>query len=65
MARPERLINRLRTVSVDDGGPRLTVLRQPRGPDGSKGFSVDVRCARPPGFLIDIPAHPLITTVVE
>lgn len=36
--RPERLISRLRTVSSDDSGPRIQVVRQPRGPDGSDGF---------------------------
>lgn len=45
-ARPERLISRLRTISVDDSGPKLTVMRQPRGPDGSRGFSIDFRKPR-------------------
>jgi len=35
--RPERLISRLKSVG-DDGGPKVTVIRQPKGPDGSKGF---------------------------
>jgi cold shock CspA family protein len=35
--RPERLISRLKST-VDESGPKLTVLRQPKGPDGSKGF---------------------------
>lgn len=42
-ARPERLISKLRTISLDDSGPKLTVIRQPKGPDGSKGFSPDAR----------------------
>ncbi|KRT84375.1 hypothetical protein AMK59_218, partial [Oryctes borbonicus] len=50
-ARPERLISRLRTISLDDAGPRLIVIRQPKGPDGSKGFSTDVRQTRQPGCL--------------
>lgn len=37
--RPERLISRLRTVSLEDAGPKLTVVRQPRGPDGTRGFA--------------------------
>lgn len=48
--RPERLISRLRTVSLDDG-PKLTVTRQPRGPDGSAGFSLSHRVPRSPGVV--------------
>ncbi|XP_075229426.1 cold shock domain-containing Unr isoform X2 [Lycorma delicatula] len=51
--RPERLISRLRTISLDDGGPKLTVMRQPRGPDGTKGFSLDLRTPRIPGILVE------------
>ncbi|VVC94337.1 unnamed protein product [Leptidea sinapis] len=37
--RPERLIARLRTTSQDDAaGPRVIVIRPPRGPDGTRGF---------------------------
>nr|WFQ96467.1 cold shock domain-containing protein E1 [Trogoderma granarium] len=50
-ARPERLISRLRTVSQDESGPKLTVLRQPKGPDGTRGFSIDSRLSRLPGTL--------------
>lgn len=49
--RPERLISRLRTISLDEGGPKLTVTRQPRGPDGTKGFASDVRIPRKPGVV--------------
>lgn len=35
--RPERLICRLKSVG-DDIGPKMVVIRQPRGPDGTKGF---------------------------
>lgn len=52
-ARPERLISRLRTVSLDDTGPRLTVVRQPKGPDGSRGFSIDARIIRLPGCVAE------------
>lgn len=51
--RPERLISRLRTISLEDGGPKLTVMRQPRGPDGTKGFSMDFRAPRIPGILVE------------
>uniref|UniRef100_A0A669QZ37 Cold shock domain containing E1 n=1 Tax=Phasianus colchicus TaxID=9054 RepID=A0A669QZ37_PHACC len=35
--RPDRLVNRLKNINLDDANaPRLTVLRQPRGPDNSK-----------------------------
>lgn len=50
-ARPERLISRLRTVSLDDTGPRLIAIRQPKGPEASSGFSVEVRTTRLPGCV--------------
>uniref|UniRef100_A0A8C0G837 Cold shock domain containing E1 n=1 Tax=Chelonoidis abingdonii TaxID=106734 RepID=A0A8C0G837_CHEAB len=38
--RPDRLVNRLKSITLDDASaPRLTVLRQPRGPDNSKVYS--------------------------
>ncbi|XP_064602212.1 cold shock domain-containing protein E1-like [Liolophura sinensis] len=37
--RPERLLSRLKSMNDDPTGPKLTVLRQPKGPDGSKGFA--------------------------
>lgn len=52
-ARPERLISRLRTISVDDTGPKLQVVRQPKGPDGSKGFSEEARVTRMPGQILE------------
>lgn len=37
--RPEHMITRFRTLSTnDEGGPRLIVIRQPRGPDSTNGF---------------------------
>uniref|UniRef100_A0A4D5R9V6 Cold shock domain-containing protein E1 n=1 Tax=Scolopendra viridis TaxID=118503 RepID=A0A4D5R9V6_SCOVI len=36
--RPERLISRLRTTSCEESGPRVIIIRQPRGPDGTAGF---------------------------
>ncbi|CAK1554199.1 unnamed protein product [Leptosia nina] len=38
-ARPERLLARLRTMSLEDASsPRVIVARMPRGPDGTRGF---------------------------
>jgi len=51
--RPERLISRLRTISLEETGPKLTVVRQPRGPDGTKGFDADVRQPRAPGSVAE------------
>ncbi|KAJ8687739.1 hypothetical protein QAD02_023533 [Eretmocerus hayati] len=48
--RPERLISRLRTVSLEDSGPKLIVVRQPKGPDGTTGFSQE-RVPRIPGAI--------------
>lgn len=48
--RPERLISRLRTISLEDTGPKLTVVRQPRGPDGTRGFSQE-RSQHTPGAI--------------
>lgn len=53
--RPEHLINRIRTISViDDGSPKLVVIRQPLGPDGSKGFDPNARKQHNPGQLVDV-----------
>ncbi|XP_069686488.1 RNA-binding protein Unr isoform X2 [Periplaneta americana] len=51
--RPERLISRLRTISLEETGPKLTVVRQPRGPDGTKGFDADMRQPRAPGSVAE------------
>ncbi|XP_030640898.1 cold shock domain-containing protein E1 isoform X2 [Chanos chanos] len=49
--RPDRLVNRLKSITLDDASaPRLVILRQPRGPDNSKGFNVE-RKPRQPGVL--------------
>lgn len=37
--RPERLVSRLKSVTEDLTSVRVVVIRQPKGPDGSKGFS--------------------------
>lgn len=44
--RAERLLSRIKLNSVDDSGPRLTVIRAPKGPDGTKGFHISVRTPR-------------------
>lgn len=38
LQRPERLICRLRATTLEDG-PRVIVIRQPHGPDGTSGFN--------------------------
>merc|ERR1712051_403818 len=40
--RPERLISKLKAMNLEDAarsGRKIVVLRQPKGPDGSKGFA--------------------------
>ncbi|XP_055621287.1 cold shock domain-containing protein E1 isoform X2 [Toxorhynchites rutilus septentrionalis] len=44
--RAERLLSRIKINSVDDSGPRLMVLRAPKGPDGTIGFHISVRAPR-------------------
>ncbi|XP_072282301.1 cold shock domain-containing protein E1 isoform X4 [Pyxicephalus adspersus] len=40
--RPDRLVSRLKSITLDDASaPRLMVLRQPRGPDNTKGFGTE------------------------
>lgn len=53
--RPEHLINRIRTISVkDDGSPKLIVIRQPNGPDGSSGFDPNARKQHTAGQLVEM-----------
>lgn len=49
--RPERLISRIKINSIDESAPRLTVVRAPKGPDGSSGFSIEARTLRIAGKL--------------
>ena len=51
--RPERLISRLRTISLDDSSSKLTVVRQPRGPEGTKVFNPELRVPRAPGTVLE------------
>lgn len=37
--RPERLLSRLKSMNEEMVGPRVIVIRPPKGPDGTKGFS--------------------------
>ncbi|QQP38580.1 AGAP004937PAlike, partial [Caligus rogercresseyi] len=39
--RPDRLLSRIKSLNVDDkekGGIKVVAIRQPKVPDGSKGF---------------------------
>ncbi|RXG67690.1 Cold shock domain-containing protein E1 [Armadillidium vulgare] len=38
--RPDRLVSKLKSLSMDTSKPRIQVIRKPRGPDGTKGFKV-------------------------
>lgn len=51
--RAERLLSRIKLNSVDDSGPRLTVTRAPKGPDGTKGFHISVRAPRLVGISLE------------
>lgn len=44
--RPDRLISRIKINSIDESAPRLTTIRAPKGPDGSKGFATEARMPR-------------------
>lgn len=48
--RPERLISRIKTISIDESAPRLTIIRAPKGPDGTTGFSLEARLPRIAGW---------------
>ncbi|XP_055613543.1 cold shock domain-containing protein E1 isoform X2 [Uranotaenia lowii] len=51
--RAERLLSRIKLNSVDDSGPRLTVVRAPKGPDGTKGFHISARTPRLVGICLE------------
>jgi len=36
--RPAALINRIKSMAISEEGPRVVAIRQPKGPDGTKGF---------------------------
>uniref|UniRef100_A0A4W3I6G2 Cold shock domain-containing protein E1 n=1 Tax=Callorhinchus milii TaxID=7868 RepID=A0A4W3I6G2_CALMI len=49
--RPDRLVHRLKSITLDDASaPKLVVLRQPKGPDSTKGFTAE-RKIRQPGVM--------------
>lgn len=50
--RPER-ISRLKVNSIEDTGPKILVIRAPKGPDGTKGFLSSIRANRMPGVFIE------------
>ncbi|KAI1301608.1 Cold shock domain-containing protein E1 [Halotydeus destructor] len=39
LQRPDRLITKMKSLIVSDDVPRIVLVRQPRGPDGTKGFA--------------------------
>lgn len=42
--RPERLKSKLKSMNLEDaarGGRKITVVRQPKGPDGTEGFNLE------------------------
>ncbi|KAF3860074.1 hypothetical protein F7725_000329 [Dissostichus mawsoni] len=61
--RPDRLVNRLKSITLDDASaPRLVIVRQPRGPDNSKGFNVERKTRQPGGGVSSTEpyrAHPV------
>lgn len=38
--RPDRLVSKLKSLTMDSTKPRIQVIRKPKGPDGTKGFKV-------------------------
>lgn len=51
--RMERLPSRLKVTSFEETGPRIIIIRSPKGPDGTKGFSPSAREARLPGVFVE------------
>merc|ERR1719419_912304 len=55
--RPERLISKLKALSQEESnraGPKLVVTRQPRGPDGTKGFAPRGAKEKSPAVPMDL-----------
>ncbi|OQR77657.1 cold shock domain-containing protein E1-like, partial [Tropilaelaps mercedesae] len=38
--RPAALVNRIKGMAISDDGPRVIAIREPKGPDGSRGFAL-------------------------
>lgn len=49
----ERLPSRLKVTSFEETGPRIIIIRSPKGPDGTKGFSPLAREPRLPGIFVE------------
>jgi len=45
--RPDRLISRLKSVG-EESGPKVLIIRQPKGPDGTRGFTQERTPWQPP-----------------
>ena len=55
--RPERLISKLKTMNIEEmarGGARIVVIRQPKGPDGTKGFAPRGPVEKPQPVVMDL-----------
>ena len=55
--RPERLISKLKTMNIEEmarGAARVVVIRQPRGPDGTRGFSPRGGKDKSPPVVMDL-----------
>merc|ERR550539_2007822 len=55
--RPERLISKLKTMNLEEaarGAPRIVVIRQPKGPDGTKGFGPRGAKEKSPVVVMDL-----------
>ena len=55
--RPERLISKLKTMNIEEkarGAARVVVTRQPKGPDGTKGFAPRGGKQKSPVVVMDL-----------
>merc|ERR1719225_722026 len=55
--RPERLISKLKTMNIEEkarGAARVVVIRQPKGPDGTKGFAPRGNKEKSPVVVMDL-----------
>lgn len=52
--RPDRLISRLKNLNCDTSKPRMAVLRQPKGPDGTKGFKLQRTMSEGQNLLVAV-----------
>ena len=54
---PERLISQLKTMNIEEkarGAARVVVIRQPKGPDGTKGFAPRGNKEKSPVVVMDL-----------